>query len=170
MNLLHTVATAAVGILLIGGSPLAAQDDCKPVFDALNKVMTVPVHIYSSTPVSGKPKTTESIYTEDGIFTNGEGKWVKSSMRREQVGQQEMEGRKKGDNSCKYVKDETVNGEATAVYTTRMETSERKTEGQIWISRSAGLPVRNEVDLLSGGKRTHYSVKYEYKNVAPPKL
>ena len=53
------------GILLIGATRLAAKDNCQPTYDALNKVMTTPTHIYgtmTAVPNNGdKPITTETI-------------------------------------------------------------------------------------------------------------
>jgi hypothetical protein len=158
--------------MISAGIPLFGQS-CTPVNDALNKVMMAPVHIYSSTKSGDKVVTTETIYSDDGIFTNSGGKWQKSAMRREQVAQQESEARKKGTNSCEFVKEESVDGETASIYSTRMSAGEQKTEGHIWISKSRGVPLRNEVDLLSGPKgeiKRHYSVRYDYKNIAPPKM
>ena len=52
----------AFGHILIGAGPLAAQDDCKLVLDAMTKVFDTPTHAYVTMNMSGKPQTGESIY------------------------------------------------------------------------------------------------------------
>jgi len=44
-----------------------------------------------------------------------------------------------------------------------------KSDGQIWISKSKGLPLKDEIDISSDGFKNHHSTRYEYANVqAPP--
>ena len=173
MNQSRTFVVPTFAILLLAAIPLAAEDDCKPVFDAFDKVMTVPVHIYSTISTGGKPTTTESIYTSDGIFSNHSGKWTPIPVKREEVAKQEEESRKKSVNTCRYLKDEEVNGEMAAVYSSKTASPEQKADGKVWISKNAGVPLRHESDLVTGADgatKNHYSVRYEYKNVAPPKM
>jgi hypothetical protein len=57
------------------------------------------------------------------------------------------------------------------VYSTHAERShpETKSDGQVWISKSKGLPLRNEMDIDGGDRiKNHHSVRYEYTNVQPP--
>jgi len=67
------------------------------------------------------------------------------------------------------VRDESVNGEATAVYTEHTENEGIKGDGQTWVSKSRGLPLRTEEDLDTGdGDKRHMSIRYEYNNVSAP--
>jgi hypothetical protein len=63
-----------------------------------------------------------------------------------------------------------MNGEATAEYTTHTETADMKSDTQVWISKSRGLPLRQDVDTDVGGKlgKSHVETRYEYDNVQPP--
>jgi hypothetical protein len=59
------------------------------------------------------------------------------------------------------------------VYGTHSERSDGghiTSDGQVWISKSRGLPLRDEIDIDSGGPagKNHYSGRYEYTNVQPP--
>jgi hypothetical protein len=45
-----------------------------------------------------------------------------------------------------------VNGEAAAVYSQHVETENDKMDVQVWISKSKGLPLREELDVDVGGK------------------
>jgi hypothetical protein len=123
---LGTLAGFTYGLSLMGASPLAAQDSCQPVHDAMDV------------------------------------------MKREQ------ENRQKSKFSCRYLRDESVNEETAAVYSTHSEMSdedlgEQTSDGEIGISKSRGLPLRHEFDLDAGdGKKKHHSSRYEYTNVQPP--
>jgi len=166
------------GILLIGATRLAAQDNCQPTYDAMNKVMTTPTHIYgtmTAVPNNGdKPITTETIYTGGSAYVKVGGKWTRSSMTPQQVMKREEENRKNSKTTCRYLKDESVSGETAAVYSTHSENSEMdvKSDGQIWISKGRGLPLREEMDIGMGreSSKHHHSVRYEYGNVQPPQL
>jgi hypothetical protein len=162
-----------LGSLLLGAMTLAAQEECQPVFNALDKVMSTPTRILSTTTAGGKPKTTETIYADKAIFTSINGKWTRSPASLEKVQQQEKDGRKTTVYACSHVKDEEGSGEASQIYSVSAKpVSGPKTESQFWISKSTGLPLRNEVDVERSGKeaKSHYSVRYEYKNVAAPKV
>ena len=63
------------GQLLTGGKPLAAQDDCKLVLDAMIKVMDTPTHAYVTMNMGGKPQTGESIYAGGLVYAKYDGKW-----------------------------------------------------------------------------------------------
>jgi hypothetical protein len=50
------------------------------------------------------------------------------------------------------------------------ETQEFKEDSQIWISKSNGLPLREEQEMDYGGQigKLHNSGHFEYGNVRPP--
>ena len=83
--------------------------------------------------------------------------------------QQEQENRKTGTATCRYLREESVNGETAAVYSAHSENEDVKSEGQLWISKK-GLPLREELDTDVGDpNKVHRSIRYEYGNVqAPP--
>jgi hypothetical protein len=68
------------------------------------------------------------------------------------------------------VRNESVNGEAAAVYSMRRETDIANENGLIWISRTGGLALREEIDMDYGGslEKMHLIARYEYSNVKPP--
>jgi hypothetical protein len=161
------------GFSLIDTMPLIAQANCQPVDDALNKVMTTPTHIYST--MSVVPNAGETIYTGGSVYTKVGGKWSRGPFTPQQVIKQEQENRQKSKYTCRYLRDESVDGETAAVYSTHAERPDEdlgqiKSDGQVWISKSKGLPLRQEFDIESGGsdKKQHHSVHYEYTNVQPP--
>ena len=91
-------------------------------------------------------------------------------MTTEQMLEQERENQKNVSATCSYIRDESVNGQAAVVYSEHSQTEDMKTDGQVWISRSKGLIVRQELDTDVGGTlgKTHRSIRYEYDNVRPP--
>jgi hypothetical protein len=181
-RLLYMMIGFAFALPLVGVTPLAAQSGCQAVDDAMNKVMTVPTHIYgtmSSVPSNGaKPRAdegshSETIYVGGSVYTKVGGRWSRGDWTPQQIMKQEQENRQKSKYTCRYLRDESVNGETAAVYGTHSERSDVghvTSDGQIWISKSRGLPLLDEVDIDSGGAggKNHYSGRYEYTNVQAP--
>jgi len=162
-------------LLLTGPARLAAQDPCQATYDAMNKFMSTPTHIYSTmtgVPNGADKHTTEIIYVGGATYIHLSGKWSRSPMTPQQVRKKEEENRKASKTTCKYLRDESVNGEAAAVYSTQSERADMhtKSDGQIWISKSKGLPLKNEIDIASDGSTNHHSTRYEYANVQVPRL
>ncbi len=167
-------------LTLAARTPLASQNSCQAVNDAKDKVMTVPAHIYNEmAPVFNngvKPRPNdihraETIYLGASAFTKLRGKWERSQWTAQRVIKQEQENRQTGNFSCRYLGDEAVNGERAAVYSTHSERDNVKSDGQIWISKSRGLPLRHEFDVeMTNGvtSKNHVSTRYEYSNVQTP--
>jgi hypothetical protein len=73
--------------------------------------------------------------------------------------------------TCQMVRDEAINGEAATLYSSQTETNDIKTDSQVWISKSRGLPLKMEQDADAGGAagKSHRVSRFEYTNVqAPP--
>jgi hypothetical protein len=78
--------------------------------------------------------------------------------------EQERENRRNTKNEhCAHVRDEAVDGEAAVVFSTHYESEYAKVDALIWISRSSGLALREELDMDPGelGK-SHTSVRTAY--------
>jgi hypothetical protein len=162
---LYLAASLTLGHLLIGVNLLSAQVDCKIVVDALNKVHSVPAHAYGTTTMGGKDIAVETIYAGGNVYTGIGGKWSSTPMPPEEKQSPDDKA------TCRYVKDELVNGEMTAVYATHDVSPKGVTDTQVWISKSKGLPLREEMDINAGGGKNatlHTSSRYEYSNVKPP--
>ena len=163
----RTVAAVTVGIALMGAIPLAAQG-CLPVIDAMNKIYTTPTHLY--TTMDGGHKN-EVIYAGEVVYDNLLGKWARSQVTLERVKELEENNRRNSKYTCRYLRDESVDGEAAAVYSTHAERPDLdiRSDGQFWISKTKGLPLRHEEDIDAGaGTKNHHSTRYEYANVRPP--
>jgi hypothetical protein len=152
----------------------AGASECQPVLDALDKLFTTPYHMYMTQTgiLPGKTLTSETVFAGGSRYILYDGKWSLSSLSTEEMKEMEQRNRKNAKNiSCQHVRDEAVNGEGAAFYSTHEETEHGKTDSQIWISKSKGLIVRQETDLDTGAaNKSHLSVRYEYNNVQAPKL
>jgi hypothetical protein len=172
-----TVASAAAllsAALLLPPSARAADVSCQPVADTMKKMVATPTHIYSTTTAqwrSGAPRQTETIYAGGAIYTKVGASWMRSQLRPAEMldaSSRDPQGR----HSCRYLRDEAVNGEAAAVYSTHFEARSGKIDTEIWVSKGKGLPLRQETDIDVGGAagKSHRSDRYEYGIVQPPKL
>jgi hypothetical protein len=172
-RLLNLIFATLLGSMLATPA-LAADASCLPVFDAGSKVLTIPTHLYSTMTADflpgGKPRNSELIYFKDAIYTNAGGHWSRSKMTPQDMLKQEQENQRNTQASCRFLRDESVNGEAAALYAEHSETEDSKTDGQIWISKSRGVPLRTEIDMDTGGSmsKSHMSMRYDYTNVQPP--
>jgi hypothetical protein len=151
--------------------PLAAQDDCtamaKVMAAAWGKQHKTPTHVYSTSKISGQTFPSEMIYAAGSVYMKMNGKWTLTDS----IKDLEQAVPKKGQNAsskdtCRYVKDEPVNGEMAALYSSHSETSKGKIDLQFWISKATGLPLRQESS--SDGGKAVISTRFEYGNVKPP--
>jgi hypothetical protein len=162
---------------------VAGQGNCQPVLDALGKVLSTPTHIYQTMTAAPAPGSkggeggfhTETIYVNGATYTKVSGTWKRGEMSLEQVKKLEQDNIRNSNYSCRYLRDEPVGGEAAAVYGLKSERSGVKSDGQMWISKSKGLPLKHEFDIDSGAGPDrahpdiqHHSVRYEYTNVQAP--
>ena len=160
--------------LLVMGEPgkARAADACQPVFDALQKLVTTPSHSYTTSTDAhgGKPIEAETIFTGGQKYIQAHGKWMRLPVTTQDVLDQEKENEKNGKANCQLVRSESVNGENASLYHMQRETENFKEDSQIWISKTTGLPLREEQDIDYGGKigKRHNSGHFEYSNVRPP--
>jgi hypothetical protein len=159
-----TVAVAC-GHLLLGANPLKAQGDCKVILDAMTKLFDTPTHAYVTMNIGGKPQTGESIYAGGLIYAKYDGKWSAGTTTKEMKEIAEKT-RQTNKTTCRYLKDEPVNGEMAAVYSVHDVSPRSTSDSTTWISKAKGLPLRSDIDM-EGGK-SHISTRYEYGDVKPP--
>jgi hypothetical protein len=162
---LYTIIGFTFGNLLVGAMPLAAQDDCTLVMDAMTKIFDTASHVYVTMNLTGKSETGESIYTGGVIYTKYNGKWTAGSTTKE-LKEMTQKNRQNNKVTCRHLKDELVNGEMAAVYSVHEVSPRSTTDSTNWISKANGLPLRQDIDI-EGGK-SHMSTRYEYGNVKAP--
>lgn len=169
IRLLSRVVAVALASLVMGASPMAAQNDCttvdKMVANASGQIHSIATHVYTTTKIGGQSFSSEMIYAGGSMYLKMNGKWTLGGSIKdmEQVEKQAQHNANSKD-TCRYVKDELVNGELAAVYSSHSETSKGKIDLQMWISKSQGRMLRQDMD--SGG--SVMSSRYEYANVKAP--
>ena len=166
-RLLYLMVGFTFGQLLIGAKPVAAQGNCKFVFDAMNKAFDTPAHSYVTTNVGGTTQSVEAIYAAGAAYVKSGDKWGPSPMTMQELKEADQKHRQTNKTTCRYLKDEPVNGEMAAVYNvhTEIESPKGTSDSQVWISKAKGLPLRSEIDL---GDKMTVSTRIEYCNVKPP--
>jgi len=165
--LISTLLVLMFGVAI----PAKAQGDCQSVYDADDKLLATDHRAFSAhSPAirGGHPETTESVMVGGVTYVKVKGAWRKSPLAVTELREQKAENRKSAKNvSCRYLRDEFVDGEAARVFSAHSETEDGKYDLTVWISKNRGLPVRQEEDIDTGDK-VHYSIHYEYTNVALP--
>lgn len=171
----RAVAACAFACVLAATPALAAtlSAECKVVVDASKKQITTPSHAYStSTGLPGQkaPKTYEAIYVGDANYILVGGKWRRGKLSMQDALQMKDDNIRNATSfTCTYLRDDAVNGESAALYSADSTNEGIRSIGQIWISKSSGLPLKIEQDqdADSAGK-FHMSTRYEYGNVQAP--
>ncbi|HEV2351713.1 MAG TPA: hypothetical protein VG028_17920 [Terriglobia bacterium] len=168
-------ATPVPGAMPIPPNPATASA-CQAVLDGSAKLFTTPYHMYMTETGAGvgneKPVSSETIFAGGALYVQFNGKWSSSLVSAEDMKAMDERNRKNVKNmSCHYVRDDSVNGESAAIYSTHEETAHGMTDTQIWVSKSKGLELRQEIDLNTGGKnKTHIISRFEYSNIHAPRL
>ena len=164
---------SVLSFLVIGQAVTAhAADSCQPIFNALQKLVTIPNHSYTSSTAArgGAPRTAETIMAQGKKYIRVHGKWMESHVSTQDVLEQEKENEKNGKSNCQFVRSESANGESASLYHIQRETEDFKEDSQIWISKARGVPLREEQDIDVGGSlgKQHNSTHFEYSNIQPP--
>jgi len=152
---------------------IANDDSCKPVFDAITRLVKTPNHqflIQSSDAPGSTPQAGEMIFTGKTTYILHDGKWQTSSITPEETLKQDEENRKNSKTSCRVVRDETVEGVSAAVYSLHSESEVGKSDGLIWISKASALPLRQKIELAMNGitEKNHVETRFVYSGVEPP--
>ncbi len=164
MNRLLVSAMLVLFVLTVAMRTARAQGPgCKPLYDAAVLQARTPSHIYS-TMTGSTNLSMETISTSDAQYmrasTTGS-QWKKSSYSPQDEANQAAE-RSRSYTSCQHVGDESINGEAAAIYTEVNKDSQ--ISGKVWISKTRGLPLKAELTMSSG----RIAIRYDYNNVRPP--
>jgi len=165
----------AAFVACLPGAAHAQKDlaSCKPVLDAFDKQYAVPYHAYGTTVTASeksKPRQNEMISAGGQLYVRIDGGWTRSRMTVAMLIQQQHENVSDAKAlSCRRIRDESVGGVDAVVYGMHSESDAITSDGQVWIARSTGLPLRVESDADPGDPdSTHISSRLEYANVQAP--
>jgi hypothetical protein len=173
-RLATALSAMVLALAAVTARAAAADASCKPVEDALMKVFHTPTHLTSTrtgAAYGATPHTGELIYMPDAIYVKMKGQWKRSTMKPDDMLAQEKENMESAKSfSCRYLREESVDGEPASVYGSHTVTDVATSDVTIWISVRTGLPLRQEVDLDIGGKlgKSHTSSRYDYRDVHAP--
>jgi hypothetical protein len=169
LEIVSVMVASMIAFLLWSASPLMAQDDCKVLeklgADALNKVHTIPTHVYTTTKMNGQSFSSEIIYAGGSMYVKTNGKWTSAgSITDVEQSEKQLQHSANSKDTCRQLKEESVNGEVATVYTSHSETPKGAIDLQFWVSKASGKLLRQ--DMNSNGVRM--SSRYEYGGIKPP--
>jgi hypothetical protein len=112
----------------------------------------------------------ETIFADGQKYIRGHGKWMRLPVTSQEVLEEEKEKQEHGKSTCQLLRTESVNGQPASVYSMHREYGEITEDGQIWVSKRTGLPLRVDGDVDTRGTKVkaHSSTRFEYGNVQPP--
>jgi len=158
-------ATASVRVL-------SADSSCKTVFDAIAKQVMTPNHEYMiQTAGADKSRREQREVINTGtvqyFLVGGEWHTMKETPR--ETLQRERESEASSEVTCRYLRDENVEGVTTTVFSEHSKAETGESNALIWIAKGNAMPVREQVDMDPGnpGAR-HLEVRIVYSNVQAP--
>jgi len=149
---LFTFGMTAAAMLLAYGAQ--AQDgSCKPVFDAITrngeKRPTTSTSSSRAPTRTRKARSTEIIFTGRKTYLRVDGQWQTSKTTAEQTLKLDEENRKNSNATCRLLRDESVDGVSAGVYSLHSESDVGNSDGQLWVSKATGMPLRQTIDVMT---------------------
>lgn len=174
-----------VTVFASSGCSHAEDSACDVVSAANAKLLQTPYHSYFSmhvqVPAQGlmhdlAPGLGMDKMAGETIFAGGvlydqsfNGHWQRSKITAENKAELAREQQNQTDvvRTCRYVRDETIDGQSAAVYEVQSKSKQLQLDAtsHVWISKSSGLPLRERAEL---DKNTTTDNRYEYLNVQAP--
>jgi hypothetical protein len=109
----------------------------------------------------GKPADSETINTGKVRYTRrADDEWTPSMSPQDNLDQM-ADNRKENQYTCRFLRDETVDGVAASLYETRGDTG---LITKTWLSKSNGLPVH----MINDAGTMHSDTRYAYGPVSVP--
>ena len=99
------------------------------------------------------------------MYVKTNGKWTSAgSINDVEQSEQPIQHNANSKDTCRLLKEESINGEVASVYSSHSETPKGTIDLQVWISKASDKLLRQ--DMSSNG--VLMSSRYEYKDVKPP--
>lgn len=177
----------AVTMVWLGAAPALAMDPaCQPLVHSEMSMANTPVHISMTETETvsktlsraaasigmGGTKKSEEISTGKAIYIKHGEKWIDMQMSFAEMSKlgdpNDPEVKKaREDKRCKTLPDETVAGQAAAVYS---EHNPSGIDTKIWISKRTHLPLKSEITnkATAPALSTFTVATYDYNNVRAP--
>jgi hypothetical protein len=169
------VLAAAAAFLQAPGA--RAQDaSCKAVFNAIRLQAKTPNHQYftiSGAEPDSNALTNEMINTGSARFILMNGKWQSEPESPREMMKREEKNFKNSNTICRVLREELVEGIPATVFVEQSQTGPISSVGLIWIGKSSGLPVREQINTDAGtgpGGKRHLEIRIVYTDVKAPDL
>ncbi len=168
------VALMAVLALAPAARCLADEAECKPLFEAMNRLFKTPSHQYlkqTDTRTGEKAVDSEIINTGKAMYVMVGGKWSNSPVTASQLQEQEEQNRHNAKvTTCHLVREESFDGVSTSLFSAHTETGYGASDQQLWIAKSNGLPLREiiEMDMGDHGGKSRAEIHVVYTGVEAP--
>jgi hypothetical protein len=165
----------ALAMALLQAPGARAQDaSCKAVFNAIRVQAKTPNHQYftiSGAEPDSNALTNEMINTGSARFILMNGKWQSEPESPREMMKREEKNFKNSNTICRVLREELVEGTPSTVFVEQSQTGPISSVGLIWIAKSSGLPVREQINTDAGtgpaGKR-HLEIRIVYTDVKAP--
>lgn len=152
----------------------AADAECQPLFDAMNRLFKTPSHQYlkQTNSITGdKAVASEIVNDGNAMYIMVDGQWHHSNATGAQLQEQEELSRKKAKvTTCRLVHEETVDGVPVNLFSAHTETEFGASDQQLWIAKATGLPVREIIEMSMGDHAgtSRAEIKVVYSGVTAP--
>jgi hypothetical protein len=170
-------------ITLSAASAQAADASCEGLASAMINNAKTPYRSMSIITFdagdNAKPatsQTSETIATGTAVFARfGSGKWQQIHIPLDKLAEA-VRHNAESFSGCKRLADDTINGEAVAVYTGHLAAQKSVVETKVWVEPKRGVMLRSETDVAPKPepgdvfKGRHVAIRYSYDNIAPPPL
>jgi hypothetical protein len=172
---INCVWPLALAAALLQTAGARAQDaSCKAVFDAIRLQAKTPNHQYftiSGAERDSNAQTNEMINTGSARFILLNGKWQSQAESPREVLKREEKNFKNSNTICRVVREEMVEGTPSTVFVEQSQTGPISSLGLLWIAKSSGLPLREQIDTDAGtgpGGKRHLEIRIVYADVKAP--
>lgn len=149
-----------VGAMALVVATGAKADDCADLFAAATAQAKTPYDgTVTTVKKSGETTKNEVVVLGAKMYIQVAGAWQSMPYDAQGTADDMMAKAKATKPTCQKVGSDTVNGEATTVFTEHAETPRGASDVRLWVSDSRHLPLKMEIHLPSGDvitQETHY--------------
>ncbi len=153
----------------------ASDPACAQLMAAMQKLAITPNHQFMirTAAFDKGQKLSEVIITDTTMYLQVAGKWQSRPYDPKKSVQDLTAVGDTPGLTCLVASDETIDGQSASLIRSQQRQEDGDTvDGQMWISKSTGLPLRQIIDMDVGGTlgKSHMKERFEYTQVQAPSL
>jgi hypothetical protein len=168
--------SAVSAVLLAAPATRAQATSCAALKAKSAKMFDIPYHMYmidsgaANALNGGKPTTGEVISAGGQMYVLHKGKWMKSPVSIAEMKKDQQSNDDSTKATCSHLRDESVNGEAAAVWRSHIVNEMATIDTDMWISKTRGVLLKSSSVTDVGGPmgKSRTDARYDYTNVRPP--